>query len=259
MNCLTYYCCPWKQESDFLSKTLSLEESSLLDKGFFSGNLDADEVSNIFKGVFFLPDGVTRTVQLIYLTGLADMAGCSPLTEEQERVFDISRRTDEVAHRCLKCGCVVSTAAGCLALGSVGPGCFGPSWILQTIGLVGSSIGSGVSYLATGCYPHIASVKANEMQNTFSQTKDLYLELGSHLIRIYEDYPARAKALAQKLDTQLMAQRVACLLSADEAGDLVKPLEKAVAFVLSGTIPDAPLAIRNSVELLLLRKKIETQ
>lgn len=258
MNCLTYHCCPWMMEIPSLSKNLTGEDIASLENGFFHGNLDQEQLGQLFKGVFFLPEGASRTVQLIYLTRLVDKVSCSPLTEEQEKVFDVSKRTDDVALRCLKCGCVVSCSASALALGAVGPGCFGPSWVMETIALVSSSIGAGVSYLTTGCYPHVASVKANEMQNTFANAKDMYLELGSHLIKLYEGYPDQAKILAKSLDTKLIAQRAACVLSTEEAGSLVKPLEKARDFILSGTIPDSPLAIQQSAELFLLRKKIET-
>lgn len=183
----------------------------------------------------------------------------SPFTGKQERVFEISLKTDEVAHNCLICGCIVSGSASLITLGAVGPGCFTPNWIMNTIALVSSCFGAGVSFQTTGCYPHIASVKANEMQNTFVEVKDLYLELGSHLIGIYEDYPDQAKALASGLDTDLIAKKCAYFISANEAGNLVKPLEKAKAFILDGVIPDAPLSIRNCVELLLLRKKLGNQ
>ena len=258
MNYISYNCCPWRHTIPLISKELDGEAVLNLEKAFFRGKLKEEEANSIFKGVIFLPDNTSRTVQLLYLTRIAGKEFYSPFTEEQERVFDISQRTDEAALNCLRCGCVVSCTASALALGVVRPGCFGPSWILETIAVLSTSIGAGVSYVSTGCYPHIASAKANEMQNTFVELKDLYLELGSHLITIYEYYPDQAKVLASGLDTGLIAKRCTYFLSENQAGDVVKSLEKAKAFILDGAISDTPLSIKNCVELFLLRKKLGT-
>lgn len=256
MNTLTYHCCPWRQDFPALSKTIDNEQTQSLEKSFFEGKIALDQIGKTLKGVIHLPDCSSRTVQLIHLARISEDNVYSPLTEKQEWIFDINERTDKAAERCLKCGCLFSCTAGAIALGTVGPGCIGPSWILQTIAVFSNSLASGISYISTGCYPHVASAKANEMQNTFSQVKELYLELGSHLIRIYEDFPKQAKGLAKAIDTEIVAKRAAFFLSPDEAEEIVKPLKKAKIFILTGKIPDYPLVIRNQIELALLRNEI---
>lgn len=254
MSCLTNNCYPWRKEFPEISKVLNNEEVESVESLFSKKGID--RAAEGLEGVLFLPDGESRTVQLIHLARIGDDESLRPLTEKQERIFEVGQRTDKVAVNWLNGGCGLYAVTSLVSFTTCGP-TYALSWIPASISTLFNVVSTGVSYLSTGCYPHMASVEGNKMQNTFHEAKRMYTELGSHLISIYEIDSKKAEKLAEKIDIQSIINRLEDFFSDREAVSLTEPLAAARRFVLEKEIPDGPVEIRNSARLVLLSEEVE--
>jgi hypothetical protein len=256
MSCLIGGLCPWRLKYEQSVPPIGSQLLKEIEDATEVKDCKISDIREKMKGLLFLPGKGSLTVQLIYLTMIDANSLLSPFTEVEERIFVLSKKTDSVAYACLKAGCLISCCTGGIALGSVGPGCFNPSWLMGTIAVLSSSIGSGVAYLTTGCYPHIASEEANEMQNTYLKVKEVYLELASHLIQLAESNPQLAVGIAKDLTAKDIYSTMRRSLSAEDAEALIKPLENARAFIAEGKFPFAPLQLKQCAEIFLLKRTV---
>lgn len=218
--------------------------------------IEPADLQEELEGFLYLPGGRYVTARLIYLTKIKENNDLCALTCRQDKVFRMSTLTDQRATNCLKCGCGLLLCASVVSCPTAGPTYFTGKWILETVSLTLSIASNLTSYISTGCYPHIASEKANDKQNLFNEAKGVYEELGVRLIELMEHDKELAFKIAENLDFPAICKSMERALCKEEIEILLEPLEKAIKFVRDKEFPSTPSIIGFAVQTLLLRKEM---
>lgn len=232
MCCITPYICPWR--------------------------IDEDDYALQQGGAKFFPNGdSTREAQLVYLAELRKNKAQSPFTLAQEKVLYVSERTDQVASCVLNTGCCVAWTSGIASGGAAIYGFFGTLNPLTSGVALVSTVSSLLSYAGTGTYPHMASNEDNRRQNTFTEIKEDYKELGVYLLELSRRDFDKAAEIAQNLEIDDIVFEMGKSVTIKEAQILAKPLKKARKFILTGKIPSAPTEIYLTAQNILLQRQVE--